>query len=195
MKKFVVCILSAVLVLSLAACSGNSGEVPTPTTRDGDISCAQDGTMIPSSDPKTWGPSEDGENAQIHNPWQACGSLEEAGKLAGFSFMAPDTVDGFSETYIAAIENEIAEVIFSNGEADDSALYFRKGMETEDISGDYNSYETVDKQTIGDRTVTCKGNDGLVYTAIWNDGTYSYAVMSNAGMNAEQLTNWVQSLS
>ena len=60
MKKFVVCILSAVLVLSLAACSGNSGEVPTPTTRDGDIPCAQDGTMIPSSDPKTWGPSEDG---------------------------------------------------------------------------------------------------------------------------------------
>ena len=96
MKKFVVCVLSAVLVLSLAACSGNSGEAPAPTTRDGDISYAQNGTVIPGSYPKTWGPSENGENAQIPNPWQECGSLEEAGKLAGFSFMAPDTVDGFS---------------------------------------------------------------------------------------------------
>lgn len=194
MKKLIVCVLSLVLALSLAACGGKNGEVPTPTTNDGNSSYTSDGTMIPGSDPKTWGPADENENAQIPNPWQECTSLEEAGRLAGFSFTAPETVEGFQNKYIAAIENDIAEVIFSNGDDDSSALYFRKGVGTENISGDYNSYDTVEKQVIGGRTVTCKGHDGLVYTATWNDGTYSYAVMSNAGMNAETLAAWVQSL-
>ena len=189
MKKVYVSVMSLVLALSLAACGGKSTDV------------------IPGSDPRTWGSAEEttaavtedkdtlgGEDVQIPNPWQECSSLEEAGKLAGFSFTAPEDVEGYTEKYIAAIENDIAEVIFSKGDNDDASLYFRKGLGTEDISGDYNTYDTVEQQTIGDRTVTCKGNDGLLYTAIWNDGTYSYAVMCNAGMNAEQLTAWVQSL-
>ena len=189
MKKVFISVMSLVLALSMAACGGKSADV------------------IPGSDPRTWGPAEEttaaitedkdslgGEDVQIPNPWQECASLEEAGKLAGFSFTAPEAVDGYTEKYIAAIENDIAEVIFSKGDNDDASLYFRKGKGTEDISGDYNIYETVEQQIIGDRAVTCKGHDGLVYTAIWNDGTYSYAVMCNAGMNAEQLAAWVQSL-
>lgn len=194
MKKFIVCMLSLVLALSMAACGGKNAEVPAPTTHDGNGSYTSDGTMIPGSDPRTWGPEDENENVQIPNPWQECASLEDAGKLAGFSFMAPESVEGFTERYIAAIENDIAEVIFSNGDNDDTALYFRKGVGSEDISGDYNAYDTVEEQTIGGKTVTCKGHDGLVYTAIWNEDGYAYAVMSNAGMNAEQLTAWVQSL-
>ena len=193
MEKFIAVILSFVMALAIVGCSGKA-DAPAPTTHKGDTSYTADGTVIPGSDPKTWGPAEDGENIQIPNPWQECASLEEAGKMAGFSFTAPETVDGYTEKYIAAIENDIAEVIFSKGDNDDASLYFRKGKGTEDISGDYNIYETVEQQIIGDRAVTCKGHDGLVYTAIWNDGTYSYAVMCNAGMNAEQLAAWVQSL-
>lgn len=178
MKKLIVCVLSLVLALSMAACGGNVETEGTVTV--GTI--AHEDSLL------------GGEDVQIPNPWQECTSLEEAGKLAGFSFTAPETVEGFQNKYIAAIENDIAEVIFSNGDEDDSALYFRKGVGTEDISGDYNSYDTVEEQTIGGRTVTCKGHDGLVYTATWNDGTYSYAVMSNAGMTAETLAAWVQSL-
>lgn len=189
MKKVFISVMSLVLALSMAACGAKSAE----ETVDGD--------------PRTWGPAEDttaavtdgegvlgGEDVQIPNPWQECTSLEEAGKLAGFSFTAPEAVEGYTEKYIAAIENDIAEVIFNKGGNDDASLYFRKGLGTEDISGDYNAYETVEQQTIGDRTVTCKGNDGLIYNASWNDGTYSYAVVCNAGMNAEQLIAWVQSL-
>ena len=177
MKKFFVCVLSLVLALSMAACGGktDTGAAVTVATEPHDDSMIR-------------------EDVQIPNPWQQCSSLEEAGKLAGFSFTAPEEVGGYTEKYISAIENEIAQVIFSNGEKDASALYFRKGVGTEDISGDYNTYKTVEEQTIGDKTVTCKENDGLVYTATWNDGTYTYAVMSNAGMNADQLEAWVQSL-
>lgn len=165
MKKLFVCVLSMILVLAMAACGG-----------------------------KTVAETRTVENVRIPNPWQECTSLEEAGKLAGFSFIAPEEVEGYTKKYIAAIENEIAQVIFSNGEEKNSNLYFRKGVGTEDISGDYNTYETVEEQTVGGKTVTCKGNGGLIHTAVWNDGIYSYAVMSDTGMNAEQLAAWVSSL-
>ena len=191
MEKFIAVILSLVMALAIVGCSGNAN-APAPTTHKGDTSYTADGTVIPGSDPKTWGPAEDGENIQIPDLWQECTSLEEAGKLAGFSFTAPESVDGYTERYIAAIENEIAQVIFSNG--DDSELYFRKGVGGDDISGDYNTYDVTEEQTIDGHTVLCKGNDGLIYTATWADGTYSYAVMCNAGMSAEQLSVWVEAL-
>ena len=191
MEKVIAVILSFVMALAIVGCSGNAN-APAPTTHKGDTSYTADGTVIPGSDPKTRGPAEDGENIQIPNPWQECSSLEEAGKLAGFSFTAPESVDGYTERYIAAIENEIAQVIFSNG--DDSELYFRKGVGGDDISGDYNTYTTIEEQTIDGHTVLCKGNDGLIYTATWTDGKYSYAVMCNAGMSAEQLSVWAETL-
>ena len=101
-------------------------------------------------------------------------------------------MDGYTERYIAAIENEIAQVIFSNG--NDSELYFRKGAGGDDISGDCNTYTTIEEQTVDGHTVLCKGNDGLIYTATWTDGEYSYAVMCDAGMSAGQLTAWVETL-
>lgn len=193
MEKVIAVILSFVMALAIVGCSGNAN-APAPTTHKGDTSYTADGTVIPGSDPKTWGPAEDGENIQIPNPWQECTSLEEAGKLAGFSFNAPETVDGYTERYIAAIEGDIAQVIFSNGDEDDSELCFRKGVGGDDISGDYNTYDVTEEQTIDGHTVLCKGNDGLIYTATWTDGEYSYAVMCDAGMSVEQLTACVQSL-
>lgn len=168
MKMFIVYVLSFAMALSMVACSGYTAK---------EIAAA-DTTL--------------GENVQIPNPWQECASLEEAGKLAGFSFTAPERVDGYTERYIAAIENDIAQVIFSND--DDSGLYFRKGLGSDDVSGDYNTYDVTEEQTIDGHTVLCKGNDGLIYTATWTDGTYSYAVMCDAGMSAEQLSVWVESL-
>lgn len=194
MKKLILCLFALVLVLlSMAGCGAKNGDTPAPTTNDGNASYTADSTVIPGSDPKTWGPADDGKTVQIPNPWVGCASLEEAGKLAGFSFTAPDALEGYPEKYIAAIENEIAEVIFSN--EDGAEVCLRKGVGTDDISGDYNVYETTETRTIDGKTVTCKGNDGLVSNAIWTDGTYAYSIMSTVGMTAEQLSTFVQSLS
>ena len=168
MKMFIVYVLSFAMALSMVACGGYTAK---------EIAAAD---------------TTPGENVQIPNPWQECAGLEEAGKLAGFSFTAPESVDGYTEKYIAAIENDIAQVIFSN--EDGFKLYFRKGLGGDDISGDYNTYDVAEEQTIDGKSVLCRGNDGLVYTATWTDGTYAYAVMSDAGMDAEQLSAWVQSL-
>lgn len=176
MKKLIVCVVCLLLVLlSMAACGGKTEE------------------PVIGGDPRTWGPAETTESVQIPNPWVECTSLEEAGKLAGFSFTAPDALEGYPEKYIAAIENKIAEVIFND--EDGAEICFRKGVGTEDISGDYNVYKTTETQTVDGKTLTCKGNDGLVSNATWTDGTYAYSIMSTVGMTAEQLSTFVQSLS
>lgn len=176
MKKLTLCLLALVLVLlSMAACGGKTEE------------------PLIGGDPRTWGPAETTESVQIPNPWTDCTSLEEAGKLAGFSFTAPDALEGYPEKQIAAIENEIAEVIFND--EDGAEICFRKGVGAEDISGDYNDYAVTETQTVDGKTLTCKGDGSLVYNATWNDGTYAYSIMSTVGMTAEQLSTFVQNLS
>lgn len=186
MKKIFVCVLSLVLILSMAACGGKGNKVCVPETQE-----TENGFV--GGDPATWGPANNPEeNVLLSNPWQECSSLEEAGKLAGFSFTAPEAVDGFAERYIAAIENDIAQVIFRNG--DENTLSFRKGMGQTDISGDYRVYEKEENRTVDGETVTVKENDGLAYTVIWTRDGYAYAVSSTTGMDAEQVDHWVQSL-
>lgn len=180
MKKLIGYVVCFVLVLSLAACGGKE-------------------TMV-GGDPASWGPGNQSnadameETAQIPDPWQACDSLEEAGKLAGFSFTAPEALDGFDEKYISAIENDIAQVIFSNGDNSEAEVTFRKGVGDEDVSGDYNEYKTVETQQIDGKTVTVKSNDGVIYTALWSDGGYSYSIFARTGMSAEQMSSWIQAL-
>ena len=191
--KIFVLLLTLLLVFALAACGAKNGDIPAPTTNDGNASYTADGTVIPGSDPKTWGPAEITESVQIPNPWADCSSLEEAGKLAGFSFIAPDALEGYPEKQIAAIENKIAEVLFND--EDGAEICLRKGVGTDDISGDYNDYAVTETKTVDGKTLTCKGNDGLVSNATWTDGTYAYSIMSTVGMTAEQLSTFVQSLS
>ena len=40
----------------------------------------------------------------------------------------------------------------------------------------------------GSASVTLKGNDGLVYLAVWTDGGYSYALNVTAGLSQSDMT-------
>lgn len=125
----------------------------------------------------------DDENTQIANPWVDCASMEDAVKIAGFSFEVPKQIEGYSNQAIQAIENDIIQVIYDDGT---NSIYIRKGAGTEDISGDYNEYEQSDEVSIGEYQITEKGNDGKISVAIWNDGNYSFCV-GTPGMSAEEI--------
>ena len=125
----------------------------------------------------------------------AYASLDEAEAAAGFDLAIPDAVDGCSEKQFRAMDadgDKMIEVIYASGE--DEIARIRKAPGAEDISGDCNTYTTIEEQTVDGHTVLCKGNDGLIYTATWTDGEYSYAVMCDAGMSVGQLTAWVETL-
>lgn len=190
MKKQIVSIMCFALALSLAACGGKTQAADTtPVTTD-----AQTEAPFIGDDPATWGPAIGTEDVQMPNPWQECTTLEEAGELAGFSFTAPETLDGFSTKYIATIPGDIAQEIFSNGEADDQEVTFRKGNGQQDISGDYNVYETVETRQIAGKDVTVKSTDGLIYTVFWEQDGYSYSVSARTGMTETQMEGWIAAL-
>ena len=79
MKKEMMAILAAGLMFAVAACGEKAGDVNERT----DI-------------------IED--QVQIPNPFVDCETMEEAGKLAGFSLTAPESIDGYSDRIIQAVE-------------------------------------------------------------------------------------------
>jgi len=58
----------------------------------------------------------------------------------------------------------------------------------EEIGSDYNEYAEVGTIAVGEYEVTLKGDAGTVSTAIWTDGGYSYAVMSDVPLSLDAMT-------
>jgi len=128
-----------------------------------------------------------GGAVQIANPFVDYETLDAAVKAAGFELTAPETVDGWDgENVIQVMSNSMIQIIFHD--ADDNRLFVRKEAGDMDISGDYNIYAEENTVTVGAYSVTLKGNDGMVSTAIWTSGDYSYAVMSDVPMAVDAMT-------
>ena len=58
----------------------------------------------------------------------------------------------------------------------DAKLCVRKAVGTDDPSGDYNEYDTVETVTVEDVDVTVKGNGDSVSLAVWNNGSYAWSI-------------------
>ena len=128
-----------------------------------------------------------GESVQIPNPFVDYESLDAAAKAAGFALTTPETVKGWDgEKVIQVMSDSMIQIIFHD--ADDNRLFVRKEAGDADISGDYNVYAEENTVTVGEYSVTLKGNDGKVSTAIWTSNGYSYAVMSDVPMTADAMT-------
>ncbi len=137
------------------------------------------------------------------------GTLEECEKLAGFDFTVPEHYGDYSERTILAIEGDLIEAIYADQDPlegldddalnkldwetidfDSDSLMIRKALslDTAEVTGDYNTYEETNTLTVNDREVTTYGNNGTIADAVWNDGTYTYAVISSKGLTATELT-------
>ena len=160
MKKLITAALLLTSLLALAACGGSQEQEETETTNMG-------------------------------NPWVDCATLEEAADLAGFSIAVPDRIEGYPNTFIQAAENSMIQVYYSDtNPGDGDRVLIRKGVGTEDISGDYGEYPEVETASIHGVDVTLKGEDGLVHTAIWTQGGYTYSI--SGGLSREQIEELVE---
>ena len=81
------------------------------------------------------------QNTMIANPWSSWDSIAEAESVTGFSFGLPEViVDKYTVFSVRTMNNELIEVKYSY---EDFEICIRKQKgEGQDISGDYNSYET-----------------------------------------------------
>ena len=152
MQKLLTFVLAAALLLSASGCASSTTE-PEPTP------------------PVT----------QIANPWTDWSSIEEAELAVGFSFGLPDTIaDRYTVKSIRTMNNVLMEVTYHD---DGLTVCVRKQLgEGQDISGDYNQYETCSETNFNGGSMTGYSNsaDPAIKQLISYQG-YSWSLVAPNG--------------
>ena len=129
---------------------------------------------------------------QSGNPYAEYDTLEEAENTIGFEISVPDSYGGYTEPYYAVIEGKILEVQYYNG--DDRGMIIRKSRGSEDISGDFNEYNTVTETEVNGNTVMIKGSGDGFRLALWVSGDYSYSVSVSSGISENELKEIIEKI-
>lgn len=127
------------------------------------------------------------------NPFTDFNTLAKAEKQTGFYITLPDAIGSSNNKIYRAMNDEMLEVIYVNGE--DETGRIRKARGSEDISGDYNEYAETETVSVGGIDVLLKGDAGLVKLAVWTNDGYAYSVSSEAGMTADEMMALVSAVS
>ena len=177
MKKLLTLVLAALMILSLAAC----------------------GQKVPDDrrDPEGGNVPDGAGNMQIGNPWIDCETLNDAAKVAGFDIAVPGKFDSYPIKVYQAIEKSMIQVIYYDGALDAEVtkrIIVRKGIGTEDISGDYNEYSEKETAQMHGIDVLLKGDKGLIHCATWTKDGYSFAITADKGLTKEALSNAIEEM-
>lgn len=79
---------------------------------------------------------------------------------------------------------ETAQITY---EGENQTVTYRKAPGEEDISGDYNVYDTVTETVAGETSVTLKGDEDGYVLALWTADGYSYALSLENPVTEEEL--------
>lgn len=86
------------------------------------------------------------------------------------------------EKEYVAYWNELAQITYA-GEG--QTAVFRKSIGGEDNSGDFNSYPAGEELSVGEITVTLKGDTDAFTLAVWSKDGFSYSLQISNGLSAE----------
>lgn len=116
-------------------------------------------------------------SSQIPNPMVEVKTINEASRLVNFKVKYPKKLSESAKVEkISVINNELVSITYILA---DSTLTYRIGKGNEDISGDYNKYPTIIKETLDDVTTTFKGNNYNKYNlAIWQNNGFTFSLSS-----------------
>lgn len=127
------------------------------------------------------------------SPYVDYNSVDELKENVNINAKMPDKIKNYkSYSYSVAFSN-MAEIQYSNGS--DNILYrLEKGEVAEDISGDYNNYENIQKLIVNSTEVTIKGNEDTYKVAIWYKNGVNYSLSSEQGLKIEDIQNLINEL-
>ena len=93
------------------------------------------------------------QTTAIANPWSDWDSIDAAETATGFSFGLPEVIaDSYHADSIRTLNNELIQVVYRD---EDFEVCVRKQPgEGQDISGDYNSYETCTETSLNGAAIT-----------------------------------------
>ena len=125
------------------------------------------------------------QSVSIANPWSDWKSLEEAETAVGFELGIPEKI---ADTYVAdvfrTLNNELLEVIYRY---EDYEICVRKQKgEGEDISGDYNKYDTSAEDDFnGGKIVEYSNSNNSAVKQIISYNGYSWSLMAPNGYHED----------
>lgn len=196
-KTLFALLLSALLALSLAACStsGNPSSTAAPTTEP---TAGTEPTGEPDAtvevDENTPGDDNTGDDVtgddttQMPNPRVDYTSVDELNTALGFAVMELDAESGYTAATFVAIDSTIGEIGYTG--ANGEVLALRTAAGTEDISGVYGA--TLTERTVGATTVHSGSLESML-VAWFTDGT-TVCSLTAEGMEQEAFDALVDAL-
>lgn len=134
----------------------------------------------------------DNELTNLSGDIITCLSASELSEQVGFLIKDIEQLPcKIKETTYLAYWGELAEITYKG---DAQVITFRKSIEDEDNSGDYNIYDEVKKAVIGNITVILKGNNGSYNLAIWQKNDFSYSLSLQNGLSETDMLSLVQEI-
>ena len=121
------------------------------------------------------------QSVAIGNPWSDWNSIEEAESAVGFSFGLPAVVaDRYTAVVFRTLNNELIEIIYRD--TDFEVCVRKQKGEGQDLSGDYNQYDTCTEENINGGTITHyhHSDNSAVKQLISYDG-YSWSLVAPNG--------------
>lgn len=152
-----------------------------------------DPVQIGSDISQPFSSSESSDFVQAVAPYEEFNNIEQAEKAAGFDIEIPDSYSDFSDRSISVMFGTMIEVQYRDAYGN-PGLRIRKAGGTDDISGDYNIYDTTAEIAVGDRPVTIKGNKDKYFLAVWSFEGYSYAVSAEQGASEDELLEIIKKI-
>jgi hypothetical protein len=133
--------------------------------------------------------TDDGIN--IINPIENFDTIDDAQKALKFKVTIPKELLGkYNIKYINTISRNVFQICYINGQND---IIFRMGQGIEDISGDYNNYETNNTVNINGSNVKLKGDNDLIKVAVWSANNMTYSISITNGMKQDDIINLIKS--
>lgn len=121
-------------------------------------------------------PMQQDQTVQVANPMQEVADMDEAQEITGFKLDAPEKLGVYANRSIIVYDRNMIEVNYMNADGSITGFCVRKAAGTDDTSGDYSDYPSVETEDINGCKVTLKGADNKVSLAAWTANGYSYSV-------------------
>ena len=131
------------------------------------------------------------QTTAIANPWSDWASIPEAESAVGFSFGLPEVIaDNYSAVTVRTLNKDLMEVVYRD-EAYEVCVRKQKGA-GQDISGDYNQYETCTETTLNGGTIVTyhNGNTAATKQLISYQG-YSWSLVAPNGYRGDSNVDFV----
>lgn len=117
-------------------------------------------------------------------------TLDEAEKALNLKISPLKTLtNGFKVENVSVISNKMIQVDYNNG---NNNMIFRAGKSTDNISGDYNTYQVKNTVKVNGIDVTLEGNKNEEYNlATWKKDDISYSISTEDGINEKTMLDMI----